>query len=391
MAGRPGKDHVNRRVFSSLFTHRPHVTPRFTNLPPPRDNASPFHLDLKTILSTEMMTSINKSKKIGFHTVGDTGNNGYPTYQNINTESMQDDINNPSRNIIPFFFYHLGDVVYQFGEPIKYYDQFYYPYEEYPNAIIGIPGNHDGLPASGNPKDSLKGFIDNFCAEQPEISNDAHGIHRDAMTQPYVYWTLDAPYVTIIGLYSNTDEYEGQFDQDQLKWFVNELNSASKDKALIVTVHHPAYSGDSSKGSSKNVAKVLDKAFDDTNRYADMVLSGHVHNYQRFTRVINGDYQLPYIVAGAGGYPAKHYMLKHPTGVDIQVPYKIPSNEVDITLENYNDTRFGYLIISVDESNIAGQYIATAYHREAFHADPTQIDSFQVNWRDHKLVRGGSV
>jgi hypothetical protein len=36
-----------------------------------------------------------------------------------------------------------------------------------------------------------------------------------------------------------------------------------KDKALIVSVHHSAYSGDSSKGSSKNVAKVLDQAFDD--------------------------------------------------------------------------------------------------------------------------------
>jgi hypothetical protein len=110
------------------------------------------------------MTSINKSKKIGFHAVGDTGNNGYPTYQNINTESMQDDINNSSGNIVRFFFYHLGDGVYQFGEPIKYYDQFYYP---------------------------------------------------------------------IIELYSNTDEYEGQFDPDQVKWFVNELKSASKDKALM--------------------------------------------------------------------------------------------------------------------------------------------------------------
>jgi hypothetical protein len=80
-----------------------------------------------------------------------------------------------------------------------------------------------------------------------------------------------------------------------------------------------------------------------------MVLSGYVHNYQRFTRVITGGYELPYIVAGAGGYPAKHYMLKHPSGVDIRVPYKIQSDEVDITLENYYDTRFGYLIMSVDE------------------------------------------
>jgi hypothetical protein len=28
---------------------------------------------------------------------------------------------------------------------------------------------------------------------------------------------------------------------------------------------------------------------------------------------------------------------------------------------------------------------------EAFHSEPTQIDNFQVNWREHRLVRGGSV
>ena len=47
-------------------------------------------------------------------------------------------------------------------------------------------------------------------------------ITRDAMTQPYVYWTLNAPFVTIVGLYSNTDEFEGDFDQNQVKWLVNE-------------------------------------------------------------------------------------------------------------------------------------------------------------------------
>ena len=47
---------------------------------------------------------------------------------------------------MPSFFYHLGDVVYNFGEAAYYYDQFYEPYRNYPAPILGIPGNHDGVP-----------------------------------------------------------------------------------------------------------------------------------------------------------------------------------------------------------------------------------------------------
>ncbi|MGH9919521.1 MAG: hypothetical protein ACRD6W_11745, partial [Nitrososphaerales archaeon] len=42
-------------------------------------------------------------------------------------------------------------------------------------------------------------------------------------------------------------------------------------------------------------------AFKDADRYPDIVLSGHVHNYQRYTRQIAGR-DLPFIVAGGGGY-----------------------------------------------------------------------------------------
>jgi hypothetical protein len=109
---------------------------------------------------------------------------------------------------------------------------------------------------------------------------------------------------------------------------------------LIVAVHHPAYSGDGARGSSSKVAKTLDDAFDQSGRRADLVLSGHVHNYQRFTRLFDGPEQIPYIVAGAGGYPAKHYLLSGPNGKKIEVPLNIRSRAgVNLTLENYSDKR----------------------------------------------------
>jgi hypothetical protein len=40
-----------------------------------------------------------------------------------------------------------------------------------------------------------------------------------------------------------------------------------------------------------------------------MVLAGHVHNYQRLTKVLAGGGQLPHLVAGAGGYHNLHHVM----------------------------------------------------------------------------------
>ena len=380
---RPGRT----RITQSIFPAR-RAAAHFTDFPPPKNNA-PYHLDLADVISQDEIRSINENGSISFHAVGDTGGINNATYQQINVEAMETDFSNPNKQQ-PTFFYHLGDVVYYAGEANHYYGQFYEPYQYYPKPIFAIPGNHDGL-TLGDPSSSLAAFIDNFCADEPHVTKDAGSITRDAMTQPYVYWTLNAPFATIVGLYSNTDEFEGDFDQNQVKWLVNELKTAPKNKALIVAVHHPAYSGDSARGSSHKVAKTLDDAFEKAARRADLVLSGHVHNYQRFTRVFDGE-QVPYIVAGAGGYPAQHYLLRDPDGNKIEVPSNFSSRDgVNLTLENYSDNRFGYLLLHVTDKIIKGEYTATAYHNEAFHAESEQVDNFELDWRRHKLKRGGSI
>src|SRR5262249_50414823 len=55
-------------------------------------------------------------------------------------------------------------------------------------------------------KKPLITFQRNFCAEQPVITPEAGSLHRTAMTQPGVYFTLDAPFVRVIGLFSNALE-----------------------------------------------------------------------------------------------------------------------------------------------------------------------------------------
>jgi hypothetical protein len=113
----------------------------------------------------------------------------------------------------PAFFFHLGDVVYNFGEGQYYYDQFYEPFRAYDRPIFAIPGNHDGV-VFGDDQDTphaptLTAFLRNFCADKAEQSPDAGGLVRSRMTQPGVYFTLDAPFVSIVGLYTNVLEGPG--------------------------------------------------------------------------------------------------------------------------------------------------------------------------------------
>ena len=110
---------------------------------------------------------------------------------------------------VPSFFFHLGDVIYNFGEAQYYYDQFYEPYRAYPAPIIAIAGNHDGMVAPGVKAATLAAFLDNFCASEFEIRPEAGGLSRTAQIQPGVFFTFEAPLLRIIVLYSNVLEDPG--------------------------------------------------------------------------------------------------------------------------------------------------------------------------------------
>ena len=79
--------------------------------------------------------------------------------------------------------------------------------------------------------------------------------------------------------------------QDQLDWFKQELANAPKDKVLIIAVHHATFSANDEHSGSDVMLNMLDKAFAQSHRLPDAVFSGHVHNYQRFTRELNDHHQ----------------------------------------------------------------------------------------------------
>src|SRR6202000_2152595 len=82
--------------------------------------------------------------------------------------------------------------------------------------------NHDGI-THPNGASSLEGFISAFCDDVPRFWSYSGGIKRTTMTQPGVFWTLDAPFISIIGLYSNCDETYGYLDDQQKLFLLSEL------------------------------------------------------------------------------------------------------------------------------------------------------------------------
>jgi acid phosphatase type 7 len=327
----------------------------------------PYHLDLASLLTDEAINKIAQKKRLVFHTMGDTGGVNTTTYQQHVATIMELDFNdNDPAGANPSFFYHLGDVVYYDGEIINYYWEFYEPYLLYPAPIVAIPGNHDGdvnpMDEFRTPSDSLKGFVRNFCAQAPVKLPEADDAPRTAMTQPNVYWTLNTPLVTIIGLYTNVPE-GGMIGQNQLSWFKQELAAAPNDRALILALHHPIYSAYGQHPGSQYLKSVIENATQAAGRIPDLILTGHVHNYQRFSGSINGK-TVTTIVAGAGGYNQKLHTLSRKLFSPDGGTYKFDDGPE--TLDKFNDFQHGCLTIDVREDKIIGRYVAVD--------DPTSSD-----------------
>jgi acid phosphatase type 7 len=350
--GRAFRAHRLPASFQTVIDPNKNPPQPWRDLPPPTGPA-PYRMSLESILAPASIDAINKAGKLVFHAVGDTGGVNTPSeIENVETY-MESDFSSSDVTNHPSFFYHLGDVVYYDGELANYYPEFYEPYMHYPAPIVGIPGNHDGDIDPETGESSLEGFVRNFCAQTPIHTPEANDAPRTAMTQPNVFWTLLTPLVTVIGMYSNCPE-GGQLSQAQIAWFESELKAAPPDRAVIVAVHHPIYSAYGPKPGSQVLYGVLENAVQIAGRLPELVLGGHVHDYQRFTGQLAGK-DVPMIIAGAGGYNAKLHVL-HEAFHKAKLPVTL-GNAGGI-LENFNDSQHGYLRVTVTKKSIVSEYVA---------------------------------
>jgi hypothetical protein len=334
-------------------------------VPQPRGVAPEPLLTLEEIYGNAgaaKMAAIEQAGQIVFHAVGDTGSVQGPSSQSLVADKMVSDFTEDDPADVPSFFFHLGDVVYNFGESQYYYEQFYDAYRDYPGPIIAIPGNHDGEIYTGDPQPTLDAFLRNFCSGTPEHTPEAAALVRTSMIAPGVYYTLEAPFVRILGLYSNVLEDPGVISSEgqksspvsdqQLSFLTAALTRAKTFAgAVIVAVHHPPFTYGMTHSGSPRMLQDLDTASRTAGFWPHAYLSAHSHNYQRYTRSVAG-IDIPYLVAGGGG----HDVVKLQSSGDgnaLRTPMKVNPT---LTLENYDDMDYGYLRIVVDTGNLRIEY-----------------------------------
>ena len=243
----------------------------------------------------------NLASEITFDLIGDTGATSATTYAGEMKVTTQ--LCALAQVDLPAFCFHVGDVVYFYGEPDYVPCQFAIPFKDYPAPIFAIPGNHDAC-VYDEQHTPLQAFIEVFCADKPTNSGVLGGVNRTTMTQPGTYFTLDAPYVSIIGLFSGAAESIRYMSKAQQAHFYSELvriqqlRAGGDHRAIILAVHHLPQFYAASPGS---MSTGLDDACQRAGVWPDAVVVGHAHLYQRFFRTV-GSKKIPYIVCGNGGY-----------------------------------------------------------------------------------------
>jgi hypothetical protein len=351
------------------------MSPRYHHWNQQRQNA-PYRMDLADVLP-DRSAAIQRSGKIVFHMVGDTGAAHNPGAQQNIADHMAAQVTSATLPDQPSFFFHLGDIVYTFGEEKFYMDEFYKPYALYEAPIFAVPGNHDGYIVADSPF-SLDAYLRHFCAATLQVTPASMNADprrpRPAMNQPNPYFRLNSPFLTIIGLYSNTG---GRLDDtnstEQQDWLAQELRDAPTNKCLIIVVHHPPFSR-GHHGNATAVQSAIEAACGSARRQPDAVFSGHVHNYERFTRKV-GTREIPYVIAGAGGHTGYHV---DPIDETSPLPKGVKPEKSQTTIP-------GFLRVSVDKAELRCEYHTIPPHTAI--KDPTKVfDAFSLDWKKNKVT-----
>lgn len=372
----------------------------------------------------EVIAALQATGQIVFHMAGDIGASSqrkYPGELSV-ADRLAQDAHSVAPPAGPAFLYLLGDLIYDFGEAQYYFDQFYEPYRNYPGPIFAIPGNHDSfiVPGTAPAQAPLVTFQRNFCAASPVVTAEAGSLHRTAMTQPGVYFTLDAPFVRIIGLFSNALEDPGVLSSEQGTWatvpdlqlafLAAQLARIKSDRftgAVLLATHHPPFcyappagaGGGGFHGGSPRMLADIDRVCAAQGVYPHAFLAGHAHNYQRFTRSIafgGGSYQVPFLICGGGGHdisPLVQTRLGSPAvepvnGIDVSYLDTAPVVSVGgLRLERHDDQDYGYLRVVATASQLRLEFHSAG---QADLAAPAS-DVVTVDLASHTMMPSGGV
>ncbi|MBR1368047.1 hypothetical protein RJ53_00470 [Methanocalculus chunghsingensis] len=204
------------------------------------------------------------------------------------------------------FVIHTGDFINDHEADTDGWNEFFHVAEPYLSGTTLIPtiGNHDGPP----------------------------GRFRDIFGIPEWY-SVDAGGVHLIVLDSN--DWAWPVMDEQTEWLRSELTGPATWR--IISFHHPPHTSDRRHpGGNLAIRNQWGQLFD--SHGVDMVVSAHVHAYERY--IINNT---QYIVIGTGGAPT----------------YSLTEEKEDGHITSLEHT-LGYLRIAVTEETMTAAFVPVA-------------------------------
>lgn len=190
-------------------------------------------------------------------------------------------------------FLHLGDIAYTEGTFGQLEDYFFGIYEDFLHGVPTFPtiGNHEYETALGQP------YIDVFYLFEQALR----------VVDQERYYSFDYGDVHLVSLDSNGEMLSTVDDtatDDMIDWLTDNL-AASTAPWKIAFMHHPMYTSSGRTPGTDLTTKVLPVL---EAGGIDLVLAGHVHNYERTVPLrggvaATGVEAVTYVVEGAGGAP----------------------------------------------------------------------------------------
>jgi acid phosphatase type 7 len=217
-----------------------------------------------------------------------------------------------------------GDNVQVSGRSTEFTNCFDPTWGRHRNRIRPVPGNHDYMTARAS------GYVGYYGT-----------LGQDLLGRAVNYYSYDLGDWHVVALDSNCTETGGcGVGSPQESWLRADL-SASEKKCTVAYWHHPMFTSGASHPSATTVRPLFQALYDDG---AEIVMSGHNHNYERFAPqnpagARDDDQGIRQFVIGTGG--ASHYgfgMIR-------------PNSEVR------NNTTFGVLKLTLNENSYDWQFV----------------------------------
>jgi hypothetical protein len=197
-------------------------------------------------------------------------------------------------------------------------------------------------PAWGRFKDRTRPSPGNHEYETENAEGYFGYFGRDAGDPDRGYYSYDLGDWHLLALNSNCEEVGGcDASSAQVRWLKADL-AANKDKTCTLAyMHHPRFSSGEMNGNTYEVRPLWEALYE---AGADVVLSAHEHNYERFAPQTSGGRENPErgireFVVGTGG--RGHYPIVEP----------IANSEV------HNDETYGVLELTLNPKSYEWRFV----------------------------------